>query len=128
MSDVRILRLEFGVLGAVPTMPAGSILYVDRRVSVGQIGSYRGGIRYIQQEMTRRQWLAGAAAPAFLQGQGRKRNLVFIFSDDHRFDAMGFIGHLWVKTPNLDRLASGGLHFRNAFVTIALCSPSRASM
>ena len=109
-------------------MPAGSTLYADRRLPVGQIGSYLGGIRYTQQEMTRRQWLAGAAAPAFLQGQGRKRNLVFILSDDHRFDAMGFTGHPWVKTPNLDRLASGGLHFRNAFVTTALCSPSRASV
>ena len=78
--------------------------------------------------MTRRQLLGSAAAPVFLQGQSRKRNLVFIFSDDHRYDAMGFTGHPWVKTPNLDRLAAGGLHFRNAFVTTALCSPSRASV
>lgn len=77
--------------------------------------------------LTRRSLLASAAAPAFLQGQSKKRNLVFILSDDHRYDAMGFTGHPWLKTPNLDRLARGGVHFQNAFVTTALCSPSRAS-
>ncbi len=77
--------------------------------------------------MTRREFLPAAAAPAFLQGAGKKRNLVFILSDDHRYDAMGFMGHPWLKTPNLDRMAQRGLHFQNAFVTTALCSPSRAS-
>lgn len=76
--------------------------------------------------MQRRHFTAGlAAAPLFAQ-QRRKRNLVFILSDDHRFDAMGFMGHPWLKTPNLDRLARQGVHFENAFVTTALCSPSRA--
>jgi N-acetylglucosamine-6-sulfatase len=56
------------------------------------------------------------------------RNIVFILSDDHRYDAMGFLGHPFVQTPNMDRLAKGGAHVRNAFVTTALCSPSRASI
>src|SRR5690606_17912244 len=56
------------------------------------------------------------------------RNIVFILADDHRYDAMGFLGHPFVQTPHMDRMAKGGAHVRNAFVTTALCSPSRASI
>jgi N-acetylglucosamine-6-sulfatase len=56
------------------------------------------------------------------------RNVVFILSDDHRYDAMSFVGHPFVQTPHMDRMARGGAHVRNAFVTTALCSPSRASI
>ncbi|MGE5647789.1 MAG: sulfatase [Acidobacteriota bacterium] len=77
--------------------------------------------------MTRRDLLAGTLAPALLPKTG-KRNLVFILADDHRYDVMGCAGHPFVKTPNLDRLASGGVLFRNAFATTSLCSPSRASI
>jgi N-acetylglucosamine-6-sulfatase len=38
------------------------------------------------------------------------------------------LGHPWLKTPNLDSLAKNGVHAKNAFVTTALCSPSRASI
>ena len=41
---------------------------------------------------------------------------------------MGFMGHPFIETPNLDALAREGVHFRNAVVTTALCSPSRASI
>ena len=56
------------------------------------------------------------------------RNIVFILTDDHRFDAVGFMGHPFLETPNLDALARQGAHLRNAFVTTSLCSPSRASI
>ena len=56
------------------------------------------------------------------------RNVVFILVDDMRHDVMGFAGHPFVKTPHIDRLAGEGVHFRNAFVTTSLCSPSRASI
>jgi N-acetylglucosamine-6-sulfatase len=56
------------------------------------------------------------------------RNIVFILTDDHRFDAMGFMGHPFLETPNLDSLAKNGVHLPNAFVTTSLCSPSRASI
>jgi arylsulfatase A-like enzyme len=54
-------------------------------------------------------------------------NIVFILSDDHRWDAMGVMGHPYIDTPNLDRIAAEGVLFENAFVTSSLCSPSRAS-
>jgi N-acetylglucosamine-6-sulfatase len=58
------------------------------------------------------------------------RNVVIILSDDHRYDFMGFMKRApaFLETPQLDRMAAGGLHVRNAFVTTALCSPSRASI
>jgi N-acetylglucosamine-6-sulfatase len=73
-----------------------------------------------------------ASQPASLDLQGlpnaRPRNIVFILADDHRYDAMGFMGHPFLQTPNMDALAKNGVHLRNAFVTTALCSPSRASI
>jgi arylsulfatase A-like enzyme len=59
--------------------------------------------------------------------QAERPNIVFILSDDHRWDFMGSAGHPFIQTPNLDRLAAEGVHFTNAFVTTSLCSPSRAS-
>jgi N-acetylglucosamine-6-sulfatase len=58
----------------------------------------------------------------------KPRNVVFILSDDHRFDAMGFLGHPFAKTPVMDSLAKNGAYIKNALVTTALCSPSRASI
>ena len=51
--------------------------------------------------MNRRQFLAAAASAAAAQ-PARKRNIVFILSDDHRYDAMSCAGHPWLQTPNLD--------------------------
>jgi len=61
---------------------------------------------------------------------GRKaRNVIFILSDDHRYDFMGFMGRPnFLETPSMDRMARGGAHLAQAFVTTSLCSPSRASV
>ena len=56
-----------------------------------------------------------------------KPNIIFILTDDQRYDAMSCAGHPWLKTPNMDRLAKEGVLFKNAFVTTSLCSPSRGS-
>ncbi|MDQ5980770.1 MAG: hypothetical protein QG602_3748 [Verrucomicrobiota bacterium] len=61
-------------------------------------------------------------------------NVLFIITDDQSYDALSIVqreqgaqGRFpWLDTPNLDRLASEGVRFRNAFVTNSLCSPSRA--
>jgi N-acetylglucosamine-6-sulfatase len=54
-------------------------------------------------------------------------NILFILTDDQRWDAMSCAGHPFVRTPNMDRIAEEGIRFTNAFVTTSLCSPSRAT-
>src|SRR5258708_4392984 len=79
--------------------------------------------------MNRRQVLStlmGAAAQAAAQRVARP-NLLFILVDDQRYDALGCLGHPFLKTPNIDRIAREGAIFKNMFVTTPLCSPSRAS-
>ncbi|MGH9720540.1 MAG: sulfatase family protein [Bryobacteraceae bacterium] len=82
--------------------------------------------------MTRRTFAAtaaGAAAfPYIAQPQRRRPNFLFIMTDDQRFDAMSCAGNRYLKTPNMDRIAQGGTRFEQAFVTNALCSPSRATI
>ena len=57
------------------------------------------------------------------------KNIIFILSDDHRFDFMGFMNKIdFIETPNMDKMAREGAHFENAFVSTSLCSPSRASI
>jgi arylsulfatase A-like enzyme len=71
---------------------------------------------------------AGRAAP-------RRPNFVFVYTDDQRWDAMGVVQREqgdrarfpWLRTPHMDRLATEGVRFSNAFVVNALCAPSRAS-
>jgi N-acetylglucosamine-6-sulfatase len=56
-------------------------------------------------------------------------NIIYILADDHRYDAMGFMNKVkGLKTPAMDRMAREGAHIKNAFVSTALCSPSRASI
>lgn len=60
---------------------------------------------------------------------GKRRNIIFVLTDDQRYDALGFMkAQSFLKTPNMDRLAKEGAHCKNTFVTTSLCSPSRASM
>jgi N-acetylglucosamine-6-sulfatase len=70
-------------------------------------------------------WFSEAAAKP--QASGKRPNVVFILTDDQRWDQLGCEGHPFLKTPNLDRLADEGARFANMFVTTSLCSPSRAS-
>ncbi len=58
----------------------------------------------------------------------RRPNVLFILTDDQRWDALGLAGNKVLKTPNMDRLGKEGVYFRNAFCTTSLCSPSRASI
>lgn len=53
-------------------------------------------------------------------------NIVFILMDDARFDDLACMGHPFIKTPHIDRIAREGALFKNAFATTPLCSPSRA--
>jgi arylsulfatase A-like enzyme len=55
-------------------------------------------------------------------------NVLFVTVDQWRGDCLGHAGHPVVKTPNLDRLAAGGVSFRRHFAQAAPCGPSRASL
>ncbi|MCL6103516.1 MAG: sulfatase [Bacteroidetes bacterium] len=55
-------------------------------------------------------------------------NILVLLTDDQRWDALGYAGNRIVKTPNLDKLASQGTYFKNAFVTTPICCASRASI
>jgi choline-sulfatase len=54
-------------------------------------------------------------------------NILIIMADEHAPQFSGFGGHPLVKTPHLDRLAAGGVLFRNAYCNSPLCVPSRMS-
>ncbi len=47
--------------------------------------------------------------------QGRKPNVLFLFADDFSYEALGHLRNFDIQTPNLDRLASRGISFRNAY-------------
>lgn len=56
-----------------------------------------------------------------------KPDVLFVLLDDLRWDALGYMDHPYVKTPNIDRLRSQGAMMSNAFVTTSICCPSRAT-
>ncbi|MBW2623882.1 MAG: sulfatase-like hydrolase/transferase, partial [Deltaproteobacteria bacterium] len=55
-------------------------------------------------------------------------NIIYIFSDQHRGDTMGSVGHPVVITPHMDRIASEGVNFTRCSTNSPLCMPARASM
>lgn len=57
-----------------------------------------------------------------------KPNIIFILTDDQRFDALGYAGNSIIQTPQLDKLAQEGTFFKNAFVTSPISTASRASI
>ena len=60
------------------------------------------------------------------QAADRRPNLLFIFSDDHAAQSISCYGSKLNRTPHLDRIAAGGMLFRNCFCTNSVCGPSRA--
>ena len=57
-----------------------------------------------------------------------KLNVLFIITDQQRYDHLGFSGNPDIKTPNLDRLAAEGIRFSNAYVANPICMPNRSSI
>ena len=57
-------------------------------------------------------------------------NIVFIFSDDHAYQAIGAYGdpRRLIETPNIDRIAAEGMRFDRCLVTNSICGPSRATI
>ncbi|MEP0711325.1 sulfatase-like hydrolase/transferase [Algoriphagus sp.] len=75
-------------------------------------------------------WCAFAQV-SFAQ-QSKKPNVLFLFADDQRADALGSSGNPYIQTPHLDQLASEGSRFENAYVMGgnhgAVCAASRAML
>lgn len=63
----------------------------------------------------------------FSRASESKPNVIFILTDDQGWADAHFAGHPYVKTPNLDRLASEGTWFRQFYVAATVCSPSRCA-
>ena len=59
---------------------------------------------------------------------GNQPNIIFVLSDDQRFDSLSMTGNPVTETPNLDLLAKQGVFFPNAYVTSPICGPSRANI
>lgn len=66
----------------------------------------------------------GHAAPK----ERQKPNIIFILTDDQRWNALGFAGNEIIHTPEMDRMAREGMYFKNAFATTPICAASRASI
>ncbi len=80
------------------------------------------------QTVTRRDWMAAAAAGPFVatpRRGARRPNVVMFMTDDHGAWATGAYGCGDLHTPNIDRLAAGGARFTRAFACTPVCSPSR---
>ncbi len=65
-------------------------------------------------------------------GERKRPNILFIFTDDQRWDTIGALGNPAIHTPNLDRLVRDGFHFNNAYcmgsMVGAVCLPSRTML
>lgn len=55
-------------------------------------------------------------------------NIIFLLADDHRWDRFGFMGHKWLQTPHLDKLANDGVAFTQGYHAAPICKPARVSI
>ncbi|MFA5629746.1 MAG: sulfatase-like hydrolase/transferase [Dehalococcoidales bacterium] len=58
----------------------------------------------------------------------KRPNILFLMSDEHRFNIAGFAGNKIIKTPTLDQLAESGVVFENAYTPSPICIPARQCM
>ena len=76
--------------------------------------------------------LGGAAVTAgMLEARavsGKRPNILYMMADDHAAHAISAYGSRINQTPNIDRIASGGMRFDNCFCTNSICTPSRAAI
>jgi arylsulfatase A-like enzyme len=80
---------------------------------------------------TRRQFTGAVAASMAARGlraAGAPPNILYIMADDHAAHAISAYGSRINRTPNIDRIGSGGVRFTNCFCTNSICTPSRAAI
>ena len=80
-------------------------------------------------EFKRRQfWLVADVYSTYMTTAPKQPNILLFESDQQRTDTMACYGNDWIKSPNLNRLADESYVFENAYVTQAVCTPSRGSL
>ena len=72
--------------------------------------------------------LGPAAAQSAEAGANQPPNLIYVFADQLRYLSCGYAGDRRAHTPNIDRLAAGGVDFRNCVSMTPVCSAYRASL
>jgi arylsulfatase A-like enzyme len=79
-----------------------------------------------------KKFLLGLIPLIGVTAQAQKPNILILFADDQRADALGCSGNTYIKTPNIDKLAEGGIRFTNSYVMGghhgAISAPSRAML
>src|SRR4051794_26410038 len=68
----------------------------------------------------------GSGPSRAVAADANRPNILFIFSDDHAYQAISAYGHNLNKTPNIDSLGTDGVRFDRCLTTYSLCGPSRA--
>ena len=58
----------------------------------------------------------------------KKPNILIFMTDQHRYEALGCHGNKILKTPNIDKLAAGGIDFQRCYSQSAICMPSRVTL
>lgn len=81
--------------------------------------------RNSRRELTRREWIGGF--PLLAAGPKRRRpNIIWMMADDLGYGDVGCYGQKWIRTPNIDRMASEGQRFTDAYAGCCVCAPSRS--
>src|ERR1700732_508301 len=78
--------------------------------------------------LNRRNFLAASAMsalPRLFGATGERPNILYIMPEDHASHAISAYGSKINQTPNIDRIAQGGMRFDNCFCTNSICTPSR---
>jgi arylsulfatase A-like enzyme len=85
--------------------------------------------------LTRKQFIVAGTSFTFALGcsnyyknKQRRPNIILLIADDLRWNALGCMGNIILKTPNIDFLSKNGITFDNHFVTTSICPDSRASV
>src|SRR6266545_1450503 len=79
--------------------------------------------------ISRREFIAAAAAPALLPADAQRRpNFIVIVADDLGCHDLGCLGATDLKTPHIDALAASGARFTNWYSQAPVCAPSRAAL